>query len=307
MKVAVVIPVGPGRTENLAAVMGCLRAQKRPPDMVVIVFDGDEALPQPGYVIDGGNFRTLLHMADKFEPSKGMEQPRNIGTRLAFEQRSDLTHVAFLDSDVVIEPGWLETLERGFEAAPEDRILVAPYDWLPRYLRPSVTSAPSTWQAVRAIRNDPRWEMFNAHGPGHVFRGDLSAGLACFSGNLVWPIGEFMRVGGFWSEIHHGRCEDGELGLRAVAMGVPISLVAGARGYHLHHAVNTQLAMARNSRDVPMLNDRHPWVEGAAVFMVDRDGKAFDVLCGKCQQSIPTIQWWAHAPRCGVSTALPVP
>lgn len=307
MKVAVVIPVGPGRTENLAAVMSCLNMQTRPPDMAVIVFDGQNATPDAGDTIQGSDFPVFMFVAEKFEPSRGMEQPRNIGTRLARDERPDLTHVAFLDSDVVVEPDWLETLERAFEAAPEDRILVAPYDWLPGYLRPSAGSAGSTWQAARGIRNDPRWAMFQQHGPEHVYRNDLSAGLACFSGNLVWPINEFVRVGGFWSEIHHGRCEDGELGLRAVAMDVPISLVAGARGYHLHHTVNTQLAIARNQRDVPMLNERHPWVEGAAVFMVDRDGKAFDVLCGKCQKLIPTIGWWAHAPRCGVATALPVP
>lgn len=138
-----------------------------------------------------------------------------------------------------------------------------------------------------------------------VWENDISAGLSCFSGNLVWPVDEFIRVGGFWSEIHHGRCEDGELGLRAVSMGVPISFAPRARGWHLWHRINTSLAKARNKRDVPMLNERHPWVEGAQVFLVDRDGAAFDVLCPGCSNMIPTIGWWRHSEECGVSSALP--
>ena len=294
MKVVVVIPVGPGRDENLAAVMNCLRVQTRRPDMVTIVFDGHDAQPHEGHTLGGGNYPMFLFVAEKHEP--GMEQPRNIGTRLSVEQDPGLTHVVFLDSDSLVEPTWLAELEAGLEQGPEDRILVGPYDWM----------GPGVRRPEPQLRNDPRWEMFRQHGPEHVYRGDLSAGLACFSGNLMWPIDEFARVGGFWSEIHHGRCEDGELGLRAVAMGVPISMCASARGWHMHHPVNTQLAILRNQRDVPMLNERHPWVEGAAVFMVDRDGKAFDVLCSKCQRSIPTNGWWQHAPRCGVTTALTV-
>ncbi len=293
MKVAVVIPVGPGRIENLCAVMECLRVQTRRPDLVMVIFDGrDAAPPEPLQV--GGNFPTYLYAASKHEP--GLEQPRNIGTRLAIDADPELTHVAFLDSDILVESTWLAELEAGLEQGPELRILVGPYDWM----------APGIRDPQPSLQNDPRWAMFRQHGPDHVYRNDLSAGLACFSGNLLWPIGEFMRVGGFWSEIHHGRCEDGELGLRAVAMDVPISMCAAARGWHMHHAVNTALAVQRNQRDVPMLNERHPWVEGAAVFMVDRDGKAFDVICSKCQKFVPTVEWWSHAPLCGVSTALPV-
>jgi hypothetical protein len=55
-----------------------------------------------------------------------------------------------------------------------------------------------------------------------------------------------------------------------------------------------------------MLNDRHPWVQGADVLMVDRDGKAFDVVCRKCQQLIPTIAWWAHAQACGTDARIEV-
>lgn len=302
----VVIPVGAGRAENLTAVLRCLDTQTRPPEMVVVVRDG---YSDPSDQTFEHRIDTRFRIVDAPKHEPGLEQPRNVGTRIAIANApEELTHVAFLDSDVMVGPDWLEVLETGLEQERQDRILVAPYEWLPPTLRPDpMEPKDPIWALARAVHNDPRHAMFGQSPPDRVYYGDLSAGLACFSGNLVWPIGEFARVGGFWSELHHGRCEDGELGLRAVSMGVGISLVAGARGFHLHHPRDDALAIERNLRDVPMLNERHPWVQGSAVFMVDRDGAAFDVLCSKCQQSVPTIGWWAHAPTCGVSTSLPMP
>lgn len=291
MKTAVVIPVGPGREDNLLQVLACLQEQTQKPDAVIVVEDGDAL---GGLVIDGLTIPGKHVKADKHEP--GMEQPRNVGVRVIEEHYENIDNVWFLDSDVIVEPDCLENLCDAMDRGIEDRILVAPYDWMP----------PGVREPMLDLDNDPRWPMFRDSSPERIYRDDLSAGLACFSGNLVWPIEEFTRVGGFWSEIHHGRCEDGELGLRAVAMDVSISMASLARGWHLWHPVNTDLAVARNERDVPMLNARHPWVEGADVFMVDRDGKAFDVLCSKCQQKVPTIGWWAHAVECGVSPELRV-
>lgn len=306
MKVATVIPVGAGRLENLEVVIEWLHRQTRPSDYLVIVDDGKNLV---GQQLNVDISTSLLVHTPKHEP--GMEQPRNLGVQVATSVWPKVTHAWFLDSDIVVEPDALELLEAGLAEGPEDRILVAPYDWLPAGVRPEGFSRPSDFlDTARSCSTgpnpDPRWEMFRASPPSRVYSGDLSAGLACFSGNLLWPINEFERVGGFWSELHHGRCEDGELGLRAVAMGVPISLVAEARGYHLEHEVNIELALERNRRDVPMLNERHPWVERGAVFLVDRDGAAFDVLCAKCQKAIPTIGWWQHAHECGVTPELRV-
>lgn len=291
MSIGVVIPVGPGRQDNLNTVLRCLAHQTVRPTGVVVVQDGFDA------EADWGGPVVTLACA-KHEP--GREQPRNVGVRALVEHWPDTTHVWFLDSDVHVGPDCLEHLQRALAAGHEDRIVVGPYDWL------AVGEYPTPGSAYRGTRSDPRWAMFDRYPPGVALTNDLSAGLACFSGNLLWPISEFMRVGGFWSEIHHGRCEDGELGLRAVAMGVPISFAAGARGAHMWHEVNTGLALARNARDVPMLNARHPWLQGADVFMVDRDGKAFDVRCAKCSTVVPTVGWWAHADECGVHPQLVV-
>jgi hypothetical protein len=290
MSIGVVIPVGPGRQENLTAVLRCLQAQSVRPDGIVVVQDGFDAKEDWIGVV------TLA--CAKHQP--GREQPRNVGVRVLRSEWPTITHVWFLDSDIHIGPHVLAEMHSALAQGSTARIIVGPYDWLPQGER------PTSGADYHGTRNDPRWASFDRYPPHEQLVNDLSAGLACFSGNLLWPIDEFIRVGGFWSEIHHGRCEDGELGLRAVAMGVPISFAAAARGWHLWHEVNTGLALERNARDVPMLNDRHPWVQGTDVFMVDRDGKAFDVLCRKCQQEIPTLGWWAHAETCGVDPTLKV-
>ena len=293
--IGIVIPVGPGREKNLTQCLLAIRSLGRDLPPVVLVGDGvgpdDLWATVPFGLPEVGVIELPKHVP-------GMEQPRNQGVRYLVGRWPEVTYVWFVDSDVVLEPWALDAMRDAIadgNAGTEPRILVGPYDWLPEGWRPE---SGVGWSSRGGLRNDPRWPAFDTNDPSHVFKGDLMAGLACFSGNLVWPIEEFQRTGGFWSELHHGRCEDGELGLRAVAMGVGISMVREARGYHLWHPVDTQLALARNLRDVPMLNTRHPWAEGAGVVMVDRDGKAFDVRCSGCGRLVPTIGWWEHAAAC---------
>lgn len=287
MKVTVVIPVGAGREENLKMVLESLRKQTVKPYGVVIVEDGPAVVNAT--LKDVSRVRVLKHQP-------GAEQPRNVGVRAAKRTFPATTHVWFLDSDVIVAPNCLKEITGALDKDPR-RILVCPYDWLP----------PSVREPKPSLRNDPRWPSFDRYHPDELLQGDLAAGLACFSGNLVWPVPQFEYVGGFWAQIHHGRCEDGELGLRAAAMGIPISFVGEARGWHLHHVVNTKLVLERNKRDVPMINRRHPWVQDhSRVFMVDRDGQAFDVECATCKKQVPTIQWWQHAEQCGAPFEIPI-
>lgn len=298
MNVAVVIPVGPDRLENLQQVLVALQNQTIKPAVAVMVLDGFDP---PSFSGDFA-FPLVVGRIPKHEP--GREQPRNVGVRWAMEYNGDEgevypdpTHVWFLDSDVIVEPDCLEQIVAAYAMDDEDqRIMCCPYDWLP----------PGERQPIHDLYNDPRVPSFSMYEPDQLLRGDLAAGLACFSGNLVWPVDEFIRVGGFWNELHHGRCEDGELGLRAVSMQVPISFAREARGWHLEHPVNMELSIQRNQRDVPMLNDRHPWVERGAVFLSDRDGKSFDVTCGYCGETVHTIQWWNHAALCSGDLSLGV-
>lgn len=302
MATAVVIPVGPGRLNNLVAVMESLSKQTVQPRLVVLVCDGpDAALKMEGVF----KLPTAVLETPKHKP--GMEQPRNIGARLVSDlgerdsRFKGVSHLWFLDSDVIVRPRALEYYTQAYNAAeawrctcgrpqaitPEMRdgdvvvrsmlrcdecgsewdrewspvhsIFVGPYDWLP----------PGIREPMPELRNDPdgvpppgRWDRFDNNEPDTPVVNDIFAGLACFSGNLVWPVEEFKRVGGFWNELHHGRCEDGELGVRAVSMGVPITFVREARGWHLHHDRNMEWVIAANNRDVPMLDARHPDLHG---------------------------------------------
>lgn len=228
----------------------------------------------------------------------GMEQPRNLGARLVEdlgkqdERFAGIDHLWFLDTDVTVAPDALEMYASACELHDYSRVLIGPYEWLP----------PGRIDQLAELRNDPRWASFDKHDPGDVLRSDLSAGLACFSGNIVWPLDEFKRVGGFWDELHHGRCEDGEIGLRAVAMGVPISFVRAARGWHIHHSRNYQWIEETNAVDVPKINERHPWQElgegGEEIFVVEEDGRRFNWRCPNCGKDMNAGLIWPHKASC---------
>lgn len=284
MRAAVVIPVGAGREDNLRMCLRSIDDMLVRPSLIVLVLDGPVDIQDAELK---GKVPIHVIRAEKHHP--GMEQPRNIGVRrveaLNAKVGNPISHVWFLDSDIIVAHDALHHYELAMGDAY--RILVGPYDWLSAGVR----------EPMHELHNDPRWISFDEHDPQEVMVDDLSAGLACFSGNLVWPIDEFTRIGGFWDELHHGRCEDGELGLRAVACGVPISFVRGARGWHLDHPINIELTLERNSRDVPMLNARHPWVQGEGVFVVEEDGRRFNIRCS-CGWSGNTIELWEHRAGC---------
>lgn len=294
MKTAIVIPVGPGREENVLSVLESIGQMTRHPVLIVLVCDGPDAhleVENSAYPIP----IAVVNAEQKHVP--GLEQPRNLGVKVLqdFSSMADpggllhgITHAWFLDTDVIVAPDALEAYEDAMAQEPIDRVLIGPYDWMP----------PGQREPMPELHNDPRWDLFNAHQPFEMSRGELNFGLACFSGNLVWPIAEFARVGGFWNEMHHGRAEDGELGVRAVAMGVPISVVAEARGWHIDHPRNMAWIMETNAIDVPKLNERHPWIEGEGLFVVEEDGKRFNVRCPNCSQEFNSGDIWRHEREC---------
>lgn len=294
-EIVAVIPCAPDREFNLTLVLESLLELNDRPEHVLVVLDGwDPHAEIPAVALDG---RVSVRACARHRP--GLEQPRNLGVKWARRYWPGCTHAWFIDSDIILDPAAPAAVRSALEHGPEDAILVAPYDWLPAGMRPAGPGDESFLAAARTVGNDPRWAMFHAKDPAEVHRSDLSVGLACWSGNLVWPIDEFVRVGGFWHELHHGRCEDGELGLRAVAMDVGIRVLAAARGYHLWHEINMPLIRERNARDVPLLNARHPWVQTHGLeLVVDRDGAAFDIRCPTCREMIPTGDMWTHIDQC---------
>lgn len=298
--VGVVITTCPGREENLRRVLQCVDAQTFAPRAIVVVCDG---CPAPSPSMNGERYVEI----PKHAP--GQAQPRNVGASHLREIAPDCRYVWFLDSDIIIQPDCLEQFARAFderEPNTADRILMGPYEWLApgvaefvqdRTVHPD--SPPGQWPPrpndSRIQMLDFRWASFDEHAPADVLRNDLGAALANFSGNLIWPIGRFMRIGGFNIELHHGRCEDGELGLRACEHGIPMSFVREARGWHVWHPVDGPAVQAKNRRDVPLLNAMHPWVEQEGLRVVDTDGKRFDWKCPDCDEVFNTLNFWEHA------------
>lgn len=340
MKTAAILPTGSGREENLTRVVTSLVEGSVKPDLVVIVLDGPEAKIGDDLPAVAKHLPHVIvtQLAEKHQP--GMPQPRNVGAHKALAKAEELgielDFFWFLDSDCVVSRDCLLEYQRAnVAAATEDapskyvgqRILIGRYDWLAQ-------GAESPQEGLEMV--DPRAQSFESRTPAQTFKSDLSAGLACFSGNLMWPVKAFMRVGGFWNEIHHGRCEDGELGLRAVQMGIPIAFVAKAHAMHRWHHRDFNAILERNRRDVPMLNERHPWVEsrctcthqktmhgseegeerhsGAckdckcakyeqALFVVEEDGRRFNARC-KCGWSGNTAEIWDHESRCPIKATI---
>jgi GT2 family glycosyltransferase len=341
MNVACVIPVGAHREQNLTRVMNSLAAGKVLPKIVVVVLDGEDAQVGPGLPsVVHPLPHVWVHRMVKHEP--GLPQPRNVGAHYAQKKADELgielTHFWFVDSDCIVSPEALLEFQRANVAAATEanpkllvgqRILIGRYDWL---------AQGSEGPQDPLEMADPRDDALRTREPSETFVSDLSAGLACFSGNLMWPAGAFERVGGFWNELHHGRCEDGELGLRAVKMGIPIAFVGAARAWHLWHPSNVAEKEERNARDVPMLNERHPWLESRcwcghqklmhntpeedgsergtggckdceckkfeqAVFIVEEDGKRFNVRCA-CGWEGNTVLMWRHEAQCPLKVTL---
>lgn len=280
--VGVVITTCAGREENLRRTIANLRALEGvKPRKVIVVFDG---CPMDTEIMDPTNLWIEAVVTPKHEP--GLEQPRNAGFNALRVCGMECNYVWFLDSDLVFPPDTLRFFYEGLCAAEDDRILIGPYDWM----MPGETE-PHGKQGMA----DPRWVSFNQYTPAEVLRYDMGAGLANFGGNLIWPVDAFDWIGGFHIDLHHGRCEDGELGLRACERGVPMSFVRDARAWHVHHAVNMDRNLRANERDVPLLNAMHPWVEQQGLIVVDKDGKRFDWRCPTCGEICNSLAYWPHA------------
>lgn len=288
MRVGVVMPIGPGREDNVRSTLESLAAMTELPYIVVLVLDGPDAsrpdylesLPFPAYA-----YRT----AEKHHP--GMEQPRNVGVRL---MPDSVSHVWFLDSDILVTGEALSSyvtmeadLARRYKA--NACVMIGPY----YELLPPGQRAP-----IPEMKEDPRWPMFEER-DGEVTVGELGTALGCWSGNLVWPIDRFKEIGGFDSRLHHGRCEDGELGIRTARHRIPIVCVAAARGWHLHHERNMDWILATNAIDVPLI---HAWHGAAEEYQglvpVPTEGVRLEYACPHCEQLVNTGEIWSHQVNC---------
>lgn len=285
--VGCVITTCAGREENLRRTLDHLERLDPGPLATVVVLDGCEE-PKDLIVRPVRFARAAKH-------APGMEQPRNVGARV-LERLYGTPLVWFLDSDMVFEPDLLARYREAHEAADLDRVLVGPYEFM----------GPGLDEPDHRLMTDIRWDSFREHPPSDVLVHDLGAGLGCFSGNIVWPMRELRRVGGFHPELHHGRCEDGELGLRAASFGVPMSMAGQARAWHVHHYRDAAACHERNARDVPLLNSWHPWVESdywvggenmKGRLVTTDAGARFLMTCPSCGERVDAAEYWDHYGR----------
>lgn len=286
-RVGVVMPIGTGREDNVREVLADLDAQYEKIAYCVLVYDGIDKF-------DVGKHTFPIRHVKMPKHHPGMEQPRNVGVHHLIAASPECNYVWFLDSDVRVGPETLQRYAEGYQMADVDRILIGPYV----FMNPGIKGIHPQ-QPLDSYRT----AQFTSCTPADVYRFrpemiGLNHGLATFSGNICWPIAEFTRIGGFWNEIHHGRCEDGEIGVRAFISDVPISYVAGARGYHQYHHVDGNRSRALNERDVPMINARHPYIQQAGIVITDDDGKRFEQTCPSCGTQINTLLWWEHRASC---------
>jgi GT2 family glycosyltransferase len=300
----VVITAPAGREQNLSHVLRALAAQTVQPLAVVLVFDGT-----PAYAPSEPHTPTFPVEIPKHQP--GSEQPRNVGVRELQRVEPECTHVAFVDSDVQLAPNALQAYTDAYDANPEPRVLVGPYDWLPAGMVGIHPDGPFFQLDDRRGSNG-----FADFDPDHIIRGDLTsldvndpetigtvsflmgAGGAQYGGNLVWPIDLFTGIGGFHPSMFHGRCEDGELGFRAIAHGIGVSFVREARGFHLHHSRNMEWILRANARDVPLFKTWHPWLDDYRTIATVKDGVRFTFPCPRCHEPIDTREYWTHYNGC---------
>lgn len=290
-KLGAVIPAGAGRRDNIELSLEYLAAQSGLDEEcldVMLVCDGPQAweecrsvkTPAPGLNLN------VVGM-DKHEP--GQEPPRNLGLRMLCTLKPSIEWVWFLDSDIVLEPGALHAFREALDGREPDGVLCGPYDWGEPGLRELVPRGDP-----RIALDDYRWEMFDENPPDVKLRYHLGAALANFSGNLVWPVEEFRRTGGFHMNLTAGRVDDGEYGVRAAVNGVASSFVGQARGLHIWHPVNLDWVLATNTREVPLINQWHPYIEGLGVIPVEEDGIRLNMICQECGEEINTLAIWDH-------------
>lgn len=226
--VTVVVPVR-DRPRELAACLASLRALRHPRQLldVVVVDDGSARPPD---VPDGVRLLRL-------PASAGPAGARNAGARAA---RGEV--LAFVDSDCLADPGWLEALLPELAdpdvAAVGGRVLAASErSWLERY---EAVRSPLDLGAVRA-----------AAGPGRPVPYLVTA-------NLVVRRSDFDRIGGFDERLRWG--EDVELCWRLHRAGRRLVYQPDGRVRHRHRGGVRAFASTRASyaRSEAALLARHP-------------------------------------------------
>lgn len=96
--------------DNLMNLFASLESQTKKPDSVILV---DDCSPI--------SYETNEYTFCKLDKNSGPAKARNIGKSIALKQNADI--IAFIDSDCIADPDWLETITQNFLKHKEFNIL----------------------------------------------------------------------------------------------------------------------------------------------------------------------------------------
>jgi len=244
-KIGFVIPTY-NRSQNLALVLRALSVQAGVTKELQVVVADDGSLD---YGATSNTVKGFSGLAVRYlwrpHDGYGVSWMRNRGARLL---DPDTTHVWFVDSDVLLNPG---ALAHGYELVdkyPQGVVICGKYDWLP----PMVITADDVvhhWDKLvgaalppkqvdytpNLLGNDPRFsgrpELWNCSALVEQFRGGT------LSGNLIVPMALMNETGGF-DEAIKGQGQDCEFGYHLQAAGARAVFCSHIIGYHVSHEMD---------------------------------------------------------------------
>ena len=227
--ISVVIPVGPGRDDNLRMALHSLSLQTYKDFEVVIACNGTSLS-----WVAGEYPSVAVHQVVHEKPNLASIN-RNAGVR-----QSQGKHIVFIDSDVVLCKEALSYYAEDWGHYSE-RVIIAPYHWLP----PMAVTKKDVEEWTRLIEGTlPRIPHPGRHNVGRDGRAcfhnspdllfcDYPGCLSMLSGNMGISRRMYDYIGGFDEELP--RAEDGAFGIACCAAGFQWSYDGRIAGGHLYH------------------------------------------------------------------------
>ncbi|MFA5379608.1 MAG: glycosyltransferase family A protein [Dehalococcoidia bacterium] len=227
--ISVVIPVGPGRDDNLRLVLHSLSLQTYRDYEIVLVTNATSL----SWVSE--EYPTVsVHYVPHEKPNLASIN-RNVGVA-----KSHGDHIVFIDSDVVLCKEALSYYAENWHNFSE-RVIIGPYHWLP----PMAVTKKDVEEWGRLIEGTlPRIPHPGRHNIGRDGRScfhnspdllfcDYPSCLSMLSGNMGISRRMYDYIGGFDEDLP--RAEDGAFGIACCAAGFQWSYDGRIVGGHLYH------------------------------------------------------------------------
>lgn len=221
-----VVTIAHGRHAHLAAQHRNLSRGTRIPDSYLVVAMDDGGIVERH---TDGLRSTVLHVDRAPGGALPLATARNRGVAAALARGADV--IVLLDVDCLAGAELVASYEQVVTAHP-DRFWSGPVTYLPAPPRDGYPHEPTTladWDDPHPARPRPApGELLHESDP------DLFWSLSFAVAPATW-----RRTGGFCEDYVGYGGEDTDLGRTALAAGVGLGWVGGARAYHQHHAISS--------------------------------------------------------------------